>query len=144
MAITPTLVTPTSLRTTGKQWIDGTVKGFLPSGVLPKTRDGSDILIDSDVPQPPPTGFAGLVGPQHNPNLYAADLAKLVRFANDDNSPFAGTDAALALRSGTVYQGPPVAIAVGQPDTAELGALPTSASACDDGAGARPTAGGGA
>ena len=110
---------------TGKQWIDGIIKGFplLPSGVLRKTRDGSDILIDSDVPQPVPTSFAGLVGPQHNPNLYAADLAKLVRFANDDSSPFAGTDAALALKSGTVYQGPSVAIAVGQPDTAELGAL---------------------
>src|SRR5262249_56776323 len=53
----------------------------------------------------------------------AADLAKLVRFANDDSSPFAWTDAsktqhsalALALRSGTVYQGSPVAMAVGQP-----------------------------
>jgi len=71
------------------------------------------------------------VGPQHNPNLYAADLAKLVRFADDDNSPFAWTDAsktqhsalALALRSGTVYQGPPVAIAVGQPDATEQNAL---------------------
>jgi endoglucanase len=71
------------------------------------------------------------VGPQHNHNLYAADLAKLVRFADDDNSPFAWTDAsktehsalALALRSGAVYQGSSVAIAVGQPDKAEQGAL---------------------
>jgi aryl-phospho-beta-D-glucosidase BglC (GH1 family) len=108
---------------TGNQWIDDTIKSFLPSGVLPKTRDGSDILIDSDVAQAPPTGFLGLVGPQHNHNLYAADLAKLVRFADDDNSPFAGTEAALALKLGTVYQGSPVAIAVGQPDKAELGAL---------------------
>ena len=118
---------------TGKQWIDGIIKDFplLPSGVLRKTRDGSDILIDSDVPQPVPTSFAGLVGPQHNHNLYAADLAKLVRFANDDSSPFAWTDAsktehsalALALRSGAVYQGSSVAIAVGQPDKAEQGAL---------------------
>ena len=41
-----------------KQLIDGIIKDFLsPSGVLPKTRDGSDILIDSDVPQPLPTEF---------------------------------------------------------------------------------------
>src|SRR5262249_37340007 len=55
--------------------------------------------------------------------LYAADLAKLVRFADDDHSPFAGTGAALALKSGTVYQGLPVAIAVGQPDAAKLDGL---------------------
>src|SRR5262249_19825278 len=92
---------------TGKDKIDGIIKSFLPSGVLPKTRDGSDILIDNDVAQPPPAGFLGLIGPQHNHNLYAADLAKLVRFADDDNSPFAWTDAsktqhsalALALKS---------------------------------------------
>ena len=68
-----------------------------PSGIDPKTRDGSDILIDSDVPQALPIVSwvygQGLFGPQHNSNLYAADLAKLVRFANDDNSPFAWTDA---------------------------------------------------
>src|SRR5262245_21087849 len=89
----------------------------------------------SDVPQDLPIVSwvygQGLFGPQHNSNLYAADLAKLVRFANDDSSPFAWTDAsktqhsalALALRSGTVYQGSPLAIAVGQPDKAELQAL---------------------
>ena len=109
----------------------GWINSFLPSGIDPKTRDGSDILIDSDVLQAIPTGVLALIGPQHNHNLYAADLAKLVRIANDDNSPFAWTDAsktqhsalALALRSGTVYQGPPVAIAVGQPDATELNAL---------------------
>ena len=100
-----------------------------------KREFGSDILIDNDVPQALP-GISwvygqGLFGPQHNSNLYAADLAKLVRFANDDSSPFAWTDAsktqhsvlASALRSGTVYQGPSVAIAVGQPAKAELQAL---------------------
>ena len=103
--------------------------------IKPKTRVGSDILIDSDVPQDLPIiSWAygqGLFGPQHNSNLYAADLAKLVRFANDDNSPFAWTDAsktqhsplALALRSGTVYDGLSVAIAIGQPAKAELQAL---------------------
>ena len=108
----------------------GWVYKFSPK-LEPKTRDGSDILIDSDVLQAMPAGVLDLIGPQHNHNLYAADLAKLVRFANDDNSPFAWTDAsktqhsalALALRSGTVYQGPPVAIAVGQPDATEQNAL---------------------
>src|SRR5215212_5963195 len=106
-----------------------------PSGIDPKTRVGSDILIDSDVPQDLPIVSwvygQGLFGSQHNSNLYAADLAKLVRFANDDNSPFAWTDAsktqhsalASALRSGTVYEGSSVAIAVGQPAKAELQAL---------------------
>jgi Ca2+-binding RTX toxin-like protein len=109
---------------TGEQWIEGTIASFLSAGVLqPKIRGGSDILIDSDVAQNPPTGFGGLVGPQHNHNLYAADLAKLVRFADDDNSPFAGTDAALALRSGAVYDGSSVAIAVGQPKPDLLGKL---------------------
>ena len=97
MAIIPTLVARTFL--TDRQANNGLTASsrvsLSPSGILRKTRDGSDILIDSDVPQPVPTSFygQGLLGPQHNTNLYAADLAKLVRFANDDNSPFAGTDA---------------------------------------------------
>src|SRR5215217_4694997 len=95
-----------------------------------RKRESGDILIDSDVPQDLPIVSwvygQGIFGPQHNSNLYAADLAKLVRFANDDNSPFAWTDAsktqhsalASALRSGTVYEGLSVAIAVGQPGRA--------------------------
>src|SRR5262245_13238779 len=119
----------------GRAAVDAAIDVLSPSGIDPKTRVGSDILIDSDVPQDLPIVSwvygQGLFGPQHNSNLYAADLAKLVRFANDDSSPFAWTDAsktqhsalALALRSGTVYQGSPLAIAVGQPDKAELQAL---------------------
>ena len=119
----------------GKAIVEGIMDVLSPSGIDPKTRVGSDILIDSDVPQDLPIVSwvygQGLFGPQHNSNLYAADLAKLVRFANDDNSPFAWTDAsktqhsalALALRSGTVYEGSSVAIAVGQPAKAELQAL---------------------
>ena len=119
----------------GKAIVEGIMDVLSPSGIDPKTRVGSDILIDSDVPQDLPIVSwvygQGLFGPQHNSNLYAADLAKLVRFANDDSSPFAWTDAsktqhnalALALRSGTVYDGSSVAIAVGQPAKAELQAL---------------------
>ena len=120
---------------TGTALVEGIMDVLSPSGIEPKTRVGSNILIDNDVPQALP-GISwvygeGLFGPQHNSNLYAADLAKLVRFANDDSSPFAWTDAsktqhsvlASALRSGTVYQGPSVAIAVGQPAKAELQAL---------------------
>jgi hypothetical protein len=102
--------------------------------IMPKSRMGSDVLIDDDVFEPTPNILSG-PGPQHNDNLYAADLAKLVRFANDDSSPFAWTDGtktqhsdiALALRAGSVYQGSPVATAVGQPTPAELKALTSTA-----------------
>ena len=128
-----------------KAIVEGIMDVLSPSGIDPKTQVGSDILIDSDVPQDLPIVSwvygQGLFGPQHNSNLYAADLAKLVRFANDDNSPFAWTDAsktqhsalASALRSGTVYEGSSVAIAVGQPAKAELQALldPKSSSNAD-------------
>ena len=128
-----------------KAIVEGIMDVLSPAGIHPKTRVGSDILIDSDVPQDLPIVSwvygQGLFGPQHNSNLYAADLAKLVRFANDDNSPFAWTDAsktqhsalASALRSGTVYEGSSVAIAVGQPAKAELQALldPKSSSNAD-------------
>src|SRR5829696_5391178 len=118
-----------------KAIVEGIMDVLSPAGIDPKTRVGSDILIDSDVPQDLPivswSTARGIFGPQHNSNLYAADLAKLVRFANVDNSPFAWTDAsktqhsalASALRSGTVYEGSSVAIAVGQPAKAELQAL---------------------
>ena len=110
----------------GKDDIDYVKKLIAQRHIMPKSRMGSDVLIDDDVPEGTPSIFTG-PGPQHNHNLYAADLAKLVRFANDDSSPFAWTDGtktqhsaiALSLRAGSVYQGSPVAAAVGQPTSAE-------------------------
>ena len=62
-----------------KAIVEGIMDVLSPSGIDPKTRVGSDILIDSDVPQDLPIVSwvygQGLFGPQHNSNLYAADLA---------------------------------------------------------------------
>ena len=56
-----------------KAIVEGIMDVLSPAGIDPKTRVGSDILIDSDVPQDLPIVSwvygQGLFGPQHNSNL---------------------------------------------------------------------------
>ena len=87
---------------------------FFGNDVKPKERAGSDILIDSDV-ENFNANVSSFFGSQHNENLYLLDVSKLVKFANDASSPFATTAFAGALKSGAVYQGASVQIAVGAP-----------------------------
>jgi hypothetical protein len=93
---------------------------------------GTFVDIDSDVHQPtlPGLGINKLVsaiagtdvsffGPQHNENLYELDLARVLEFARDPDSPFSKTSLASALINNTPYTNAdpshPIAIAVGQP-----------------------------
>ena len=82
-------------------------------GFSARDRTGPEIRINSDVSSSTGTD-------EHAQTLYVKTVTKLVKFAQDPDSPFATTELARALLSGATYTGPNLQIGVGRPYS-ELG-----------------------
>jgi|GEM_PF-1835074 len=103
------------------QYVPGLALLAVLSDFQEKSRAGTDIFIHGDIGY---IGSTGFFGAQHNENLYAYDLAKIVSFARDPDSPLSKSAFASSLLKGKLYGNDdlehPIHIAVGRPSSNDL------------------------